>query len=102
MENREPLMPDDKPNFYEIVFGRALTPEEVEEDRYNHHFLVKDIDSTLDRAQRYIDEHGGWKIMLPKTPISYGFIAAIAVEPDNPSQIPDIIFIDEDPARADE
>lgn len=97
----EPLKSDDKPNFYQYVFGRALTLKDVEGDRYNHHFWVEDIDVTLALAQQYIDEYGGWKILLPKTLIAYGFIAALAVDTDNnQTDTPDLIFIDQDPTQA--
>ncbi|HEX5448190.1 MAG TPA: hypothetical protein VFW90_03275 [Candidatus Saccharimonadales bacterium] len=86
--------PSDKPNFFEFVFGEPLTQEQLDEDRINRHFAVENMDSVLERAQQYIDEYGDWEIILPKTVISYGFIAAVAtvMTGDNP---PELVFIDQ-------
>lgn len=89
------LEPSSKPNFFEFVFGDPLTPEQLDEDSINRRFVVEDIDTTLERIQEYIDKYGEWEIALPKTAISYGFIAAVAVR--SGGSLSEMVFIDQLP-----
>ena len=100
--DRSPNRPEfaaDPPNFYEFVFAVALTPEQVEADQH-HRFAVDDIDATLEKVQRYIDQHGCWEIILPKTALTSGFVAAVATSGEQVHGQPsDVIFIDEKAAQ---